>query len=62
MEDMVKFNFELVKEDVRKIGAALIVAGLISGFIKETSFFEIVYPMVFGISLIALGAMENENE
>jgi hypothetical protein len=58
-ENTMKLNFKSVKEDVRKIGTALIVAGLISGFIRETSFFEVFYPILVGISLIALGAMED---
>ena len=55
-------NFDVVKEDVRKIGVALVVAGLIAGFIKGTSFLEIFIPIFLGVSFIALGAMEDENE
>ncbi len=55
-------NLTSVKEDVRQIGTALIIAGLVSGFIRETSFFEVFYPILFGILLIALGAMEDEDE
>jgi len=58
----MKLSFESIKEDVRKIGVALIVAGLVSGLIKESSFFEVTYPVIFGILLIALGAMENKDE
>ena len=58
----MKLNLESIKDDIRKIGVALIVAGLVSGLIKENAFFEVIYPVFFGIVLIALGVLENKDE
>ena len=57
------FNFETVKEDVRKIGVALVVGGLLAGLLKESNFFDVVYPFLGGVILIFAGSTRsNENE
>jgi hypothetical protein len=57
----MQFNFKLIKEDVRKIGVALIIAAFIAGFLKEVSIFEIIYPLVWGIVLVFAGAIARED-
>jgi len=38
-------NFDNIKEDVRKIGVALVVAGLLADFIQETSFLSCLFQL-----------------
>lgn len=45
----MKLNFELVKEDIRKIGVALIVATLVAAFLNNSSVFDIVYPFIWDV-------------
>lgn len=58
----MQFNFEAVKEDVRKIGVALIVAALLAGFMKETGFLDLIYPFLGGVILIFAGSTVRSDE
>jgi hypothetical protein len=58
----MQFNFETVKEDVRKIGVALVIGALLSGLLKESGFFDILYPFFGGIILIFAGSTIGSNE
>ncbi len=61
----MQLNFESLKEDVRKIGVALVVGSLLAGLLKESDIFNIAYPFSLGIMLIIIGSIadkEDENE
>jgi len=58
----MRFNFEAVKEDVRKIGVALVVGSLLTGLLKEADFFNTAYPFSLGIILIFIGSITNLGE
>ena len=51
----------MLKEDIRKIGVALIVAALLAGLLKETSFLDIIYPFLGGVILIFAGSTIRSN-
>ena len=53
----MQFNFELLKEDVRKIGVALVVGSLLAGLLKDMDFFNTAYPFSLGIILIVIGSI-----
>ena len=58
----MRFNYELIKEDVRKIGVALVVGSLLASFLKSAGFFEVLYPFAWGMILIFAGSSIKENE
>jgi hypothetical protein len=57
----MRFNYEAVKEDVRKIGVALIVAAMLAGFLKETAFLDLIFPFLGGVILIFSGSAIRSN-
>ena len=44
----MRFNYELIKEDVRKIGVAMVIGALLAGLLKNSTLFEIIYPLFGG--------------
>lgn len=53
----MRFNYETLKEDVRKIGVALFVASLVMDLLKDASFFDVIYPFFWGGILIVSGSI-----
>jgi len=35
----MRFNYELIKEDVRKIGVAMVIGALLAGLLKNSTLF-----------------------
>ncbi len=58
----MQFDFELIKEDVRKIGVALVVGALLAGLLKDSSFFDVAYAFSGGVILIFLGSIIRSDE
>jgi len=58
----MRFNYECIKEDVRKVGVALVVGTLLASMIKDTDFFNIAYPFLLGIALIIIGSITNKGD
>jgi len=58
----MQFNFETVKEDVRKIGVALVVGALLAGLLKDSGFFDVMYPFLGGVILIFAGSAVGSDE
>lgn len=58
----MKLNFELVKEDIRKIGVALIVATLVAALLNNSSVFDIVYPFIWGVVLVLSGSLTGDKK
>jgi hypothetical protein len=56
----MQFDSNLIKEDIRKIGVALVVGSLLSGLLKDTDFFNIAYPFSLGVILIVIGSATNK--
>ena len=56
----MRFNFEAIKEDTRKIGVALIVGALLGGLLKESSFFDVAYAFFGGVILVFIGSIYSE--
>lgn len=56
------FNFESFREDVRKIGVALVVAAMLAALLKNSSFVSVVYPFVWGMILIFVGSLTWGND
>lgn len=58
----MKLNFELIKEDIIKIGVALIIATLVAAFLNNSSVFDIIYPFLWGVVLILSGSLTGDKQ
>ena len=57
----MKLNYEKLREDVRKVGVAMILGGGLGFFTDKVSSFEAMFLSVFGSIVLLAALFENES-